>query len=271
MEKIKQLKIGKAIIKGYQSGESCSSLGKRFPVSSGTISKFLKKNGIVVINRQNQQIGLNKTIFSNIDTEEKAYWLGMLYADGYMSKEGNRISLTLKELDKPHLMKFVKFLGGNLKIAYRERLKAFRVSVRCKQIHSDLVKLGCVPNKTWKLNKIPHIPHRLKIHFLRGYFDGDGCITFGQKYKDGRRGVVINIVSNKAMLDAICGFLKDPRNYSKKKNTEILMVRWSGVKAAKLLKRMYENSTIYLERKNTRYNIFKKNGFAAWKSDFPSY
>jgi len=271
MGKINELKIGKAIIKGYEDGESCSSLSKQYPVSRATISKYLKKNGIVVINKQNQQLGLKKNIFSKIDTEEKAYWLGFLYADGYVSPTGNKINLTLKESDKTHIENFKKFLGSDCKITYRSKLNAYRLSIRCKQISQDLISLGCVPNKTWSINSIPNIPKNLKIDFIRGYFDGDGCITFGNTNKEGKRSLVINIVSNKYMLDAICNFLNEKRNYSKKKGTDVEMVRWSGIKAAKLLGLMYDHSTVYLERKLIRYKIFKQNGFAAWKSDFPNY
>ena len=50
-------------------------------------------------------------IFETIDTEEKAYWLGFMYADGYIgaSRYSVGINLSLKDID--HLKKFCKYMG----------------------------------------------------------------------------------------------------------------------------------------------------------------
>jgi intein-encoded DNA endonuclease-like protein len=217
MDKIEMLKIGKSIIEDYNLGKSCMSLSKKYGVSSCTISKFLKKNGISIINRQNEQFGLNKDIFSVIDTEEKAYWLGFLYADGNISSSSNRISIALKESDRSHLEKFKKFIDGNINILYKKSVNACVISFRCKEMKKDLVSLGCVPNKTWIINSIPNIKDELKIHFIRGFFDGDGCITYGNKKKDGKYCISINIVSNKNMLQSICNFFNENKNFTSKK------------------------------------------------------
>lgn len=52
----------------------------------------------------------NENIFSIIDNEEKAYWLGFLYADGYLTDQG-LFGCALQEKDKAHLNKFLTFLG----------------------------------------------------------------------------------------------------------------------------------------------------------------
>ena len=51
-------------------------------------------------------------------------------------------------------------------------------SIKDKQLHADLCKWGCVPNKTFLINKIPNIPRDYVSHFLRGYFDGDGSLHY---------------------------------------------------------------------------------------------
>jgi hypothetical protein len=231
----------------------------------------LKLNGIDVINKQNEQSGLKKDIFSKINNEEKAYWLGFLYADGSIDKNESIISLCLKESDLDHIKKFKTFIGTSNKISYRHKVKAYRLDFRCKSMKEDLVKLGCVPNKTWILSELPNIPEKFKKHFLRGYFDGDGCISFANIRKDGTCLPAISIVSNQKMLKAICDFLEEPYRPTKKAGTEVCSIRWTGTKAIRILNFIYENSTVYLERKYNRYKIFKENGFAARKSDFPSY
>ena len=70
------------------------------------------------------------THFENIDTEEKAYWLGFLYADGYVNANEDKIELCLAEKDFHHLEKFKNFIGLPNKICYREATKAYRYSFR---------------------------------------------------------------------------------------------------------------------------------------------
>nr|DAG90196.1 MAG TPA: endonuclease [Crassvirales sp.] len=48
----------------------------------------------------------NRDFFSVIDTEEKAYWLGFLYADGFISASGNTVGLSISLKDIDHLKKY---------------------------------------------------------------------------------------------------------------------------------------------------------------------
>lgn len=58
-------------------------------------------------------------IFENIDTEEKAYWLGFLYADGCVGSKESKVELSLAEKDLRHMEKFRSFIGIENKISYR--------------------------------------------------------------------------------------------------------------------------------------------------------
>ena len=89
---------------------SLTKLGEAYGVRRQTISKWLKDRGIEVINYQNRS-RLDEHIFDSIDTEEKAYWLGFLFADGNISHTGNRLEVRLSIKDLSHLEKFRKFLG----------------------------------------------------------------------------------------------------------------------------------------------------------------
>lgn len=121
----------------------------------------------------------NSDIFETIDTEEKAYWLGFLYADGYINEEHNFITLGLAAKDKEHIEKFQKFLETNA--PYQDRLnngghpcRFFRL--HDKKIVNDLVKLGCHQKKSLDLKPIFNLNQELSIHWSRGLFDGDGSI-----------------------------------------------------------------------------------------------
>ena len=119
------------------------------------------------------------TNFEKIDTEEKAYWLGFLYADGSVGSKEDKIELGLAEKDLKHIEKFKTFMNINNKISYREKTKSYRMSFRSAQCKQDLINKGCVPKKSLILN-FPNenqVPKYLIRHFIRGYFDGDGCFS----------------------------------------------------------------------------------------------
>ncbi len=81
----------------------------------GTIRDILVKNGVEMrSNKQNsRKYSVNDDYFSIIDTEEKAYWLGFIFADGYISnKNGKRVGITLKSSDRDHIIKFAKAISA---------------------------------------------------------------------------------------------------------------------------------------------------------------
>ena len=193
---LKSFDLKKDIIPLYKKGISLTKLAKQFHTSREYLSKHLKELGVEIINRQNET-KFNENVFDIIDTEEKAYWLGFIYADGYISssplnpnkKSRYAFELSLSAKDTEHLYKFNKFMGSN-----KDNVKISKVKVnnkeftRCrwsivnKHLWFTLYKLGCIPNKSLIL-KFPKLsiflnPKNLVKHFVRGYIDGDGCISY---------------------------------------------------------------------------------------------
>ena len=169
----------KYIISEYKKGKTLSALGREFGVSYSTIRNLLKRKGIKTEGNKHN-FPRDEFYFSNIDSKEKAYWLGFLYADGCVHSNSNEISITLK--DRDHLEKFRKAIKSNNKIGesidkrFSSMPKIYHFSIKDKQLKSDLIKWGCVPNKSLTLTKIPNIPRDFVSHFIRGYFDGDGSL-----------------------------------------------------------------------------------------------
>ena len=161
---------------------SLKQLGKEFGCSYGTIRNLLNKHHIA--SRGNKQgYPRNEFYFNKIDTPEKAYWLGFLYADGCVHNGSSEVSIQLT--DKEHIEKFKQAIGAiNHKIVeihdtrWENAKTLYMFSINDKQLHADLCKWGCVPNKTFFINKIPNIPRDYVSHFLRGYFDGDGSLHY---------------------------------------------------------------------------------------------
>ena len=98
-------KFWKEVSDKYLYGNiSLTKLSKEYKIDRRTLSSYLKRVGITIVNRQNI-CKFNEHVFDNIDSEEKAYWLGFIFADGYISsQEGNyNFEISLKGSDKEHL------------------------------------------------------------------------------------------------------------------------------------------------------------------------
>lgn len=197
--------------------------------------------------------------FEKIDNEEKAYWLGFLYADGSVSSKEDKIELGLAEKDLKHIEKFKKFMEINNKICYREKTKSYRISFRSQSCKQDLIDKGCFPKKSLIL-KFPtneQVPNELLRHFIRGYFDGDGwfCNT-----DNGTR--QIGLIGTQ---DFIEGFLNLMEGKINTKNKIQNVHREGGAKrymfSAKqdiiyFLDYIYKDANIYLDRKYEKYINF---------------
>ena len=200
-------------------------------------------------------------IFETIDTEEKAYWLGFLYADGSVGSKEHKIELGLAEQDLKQIEKFRDFIGIMNKISYRSTTKSYRYSFRSGSCKEDLIKQGCVPKKSLILN-FPtenQVPKNLIRHFIRGYFDGDGWFTNTDSCFQ------IGIIGTE---DFIKGFLDNIEIYNKE-NKIFDVHRKDGAKryvfgaytdVLNFLNWIYKDATIYLDRKYEHYLDFINNG-----------
>jgi DNA-binding transcriptional regulator WhiA len=200
-------------------------------------------------------------IFETIDTEEKAYWLGFLYADGSVGSSDNRIELGLAEKDLKQIEKFRDFIGIKNKISYRSQTKSYRYCFKSIPCKADLIKQGCVPKKSLIL-KFPseeQVPKELIRHFIRGYFDGDGWFTNTESCFQ------VGIIGTE---DFIKGFLNSIEIQNK--NNKIFDVhRKDGAKryvfgayqdVLNFLNWIYQDSHVYLDRKHEYYLDFIQNG-----------
>lgn len=200
-------------------------------------------------------------IFENIDTEEKAYWLGFLYADGCVGSKESKVELSLAEKDLRHIEKFRSFIGIENKISYRPKVKAYRYSFRSSSCKEDLIKQGCLPKKSLIL-KFPteqQVPRSLIRHFVRGYFDGDGWFSNTQGCFQ------VGLIGTENFLK---GFLENAK--MEYKGNKIFNVhRENGAKkyvfsaykdVLSFLDWIYKDSKIYLDRKYEHYLDFLEYG-----------
>ena len=199
--------------------------------------------------------------FEQIDTEEKAYWLGFLYADGSVSSKEDKIELGLAEKDLRHIEKFRDFMGISNKISYRDKTRSYRMSFRSEKCKQDLINKGCTPKKSLILD-FPtenQVPKELIRHFIRGYFDGDGWFSNTECCFQ------VGIIGTENFIK---GFLKNIEGINSK-NAIFIVHREGGAKkyvfgaykdVLNFLNLIYKDANIYLDRKYEHYLDFIKNG-----------
>lgn len=201
-----------------------------------------------------------QNIFSEIDTAEKAYWLGFLYADGYICSERKVFGIALKEEDKGHLIKFCDFLKINTYecIKYNKNTKSYRVQLNDVNIYLDLKRLGFTSKKSYDNDDsiFYKMPEEFKKFFILGIIDGDGYVFIS----DGAQKNLVGIVSNnEKLLESIAKFLCNvfnDKNFVKVTNYDYPRIRLARVKAYKVMKFLYKDTPVFLERKFSNFKNF---------------
>jgi hypothetical protein len=247
-------------------------IAEREGLTIQAISYQLKKRGIDRPVKYNRVHNLNEDFFEVIDTEEKAYWLGFIMADGCVTRssklynQANRLSFNLSAIDRPHLEKFVKAINSSAKITDITPKGTYsnnpisRLSINSVKMCNDLAKYGIVERKTG-YEHLPNLPNELMNHFIRGFFDGDGHATTTRKTVP-----VIGFSSNESMLFELKSFLYHvvglKGNPSILKDKSIFKLSYSGMEdVIKLWDYLYGNATLYLERKYLRlYQLLSSVG-----------
>lgn len=205
-------------------------------------------DGLYVYNQNNDKYR-NSSIFQTINTEEKAYWLGLMYADGYVNEKENRIELTLK--DREHIEKFKLFINAQNKIYIKKAMghEYYRICLRDKKMTLDLVKKGCFQNKSLNIRfpTLKIVPEYLQKHFIRGYFDGDGCLCYSTY------GLSVQIISTKEFLNKLTTVANLKRNKYSRCGQAYQWQNSSQPVVNRFLNYIYKDAKIYLDRKYNKY------------------
>jgi intein-encoded DNA endonuclease-like protein len=184
MRKVIDTQTSKKIVNDYNNNQTLKQIAKKYDTCSQVVKRVLKDNNIS-IRKMTKEFNFNEEYFKAIDTPNKAYFLGLLYADGHIYSTFPKIAITLKEEDGYIIKEMAEDMNSNYPIHRVSRKlndKTFHynyiglTSIRLKE---NLIKLGCTPKKSLIL-EFPteeQVPKKFHSHFIRGYFDGDGCIS----------------------------------------------------------------------------------------------
>ena len=229
---------------------------------------------------------INENYFEAIETERQAYILGFIYSDGCVEKHPTTSALTFSQLEqdadilykiKEELQSDYPMFNAVQKINGKIKTRFYAYS---RKLCEDLVKLGATPRKSLTLTFPFFLKKELLPHFIRGYFDGDGCIWDGKRKKmvvkdktkkEGKRERIVHnvkftftgtdtfIIDLQNILCKEIGLKKNKINYYRAKNRStnehVCTMEYSGRgNIKKLYDYMYKDATIYGERKFKKFN-----------------
>lgn len=256
------------IITLYRKGLSADKIAELLNIDKTTVCKRLKRAGIPRRNRSDYRVQLlDESYFTVIDDERKAYWLGFLMADGFVSVCRHRagifyaLGLKLAASDIEHLERFKKDLKTTADIVvfttnyHPVGKKQARIQVYSKQLIEDLITHGCTPRKSLTLRFPTTVPEDMVQHFMRGYFDGDGSISFDKSTNSWYFGVE----GTREFLSTYQDFLikncdVSPTKLVRGHGRQLFSLRYAGNRQVKsILDWLYSEATVYLQRKFDRY------------------
>ena len=258
MRKLKDLSdIEKSeIINQRKIGITEKEISKKFDISLRQYYKLLKLNNI----EQKSKVvryKFNEDYFETIDTEDKAYFLGFIVADGSVNSKSNVIQITQKEPDILYEFKrYIKYEGDLIKSKTRD---VFDIKISSSKMKSDLLKLGISPNKTMSVG-YPLIPENLQNHFMRGVFDGDGCISIHHDKRDNSDRGQVNICSGsfdfiKEYVDNMVKYCRVKKNNIRQPKGTYYVIDWGGLSDVEsVYEFLYKESNIFLKRKKETYD-----------------
>jgi len=258
----------------YNTGKQQWEVAKELNCSQVSVSNILRKQGIKTrIGKKITYTDINTSFFKKINSEESAYFLGFLYADGNVQINNTAycITLKLKSNDQMIIEKFRDIMSPSSPIKITKNKGSentysyFRINQ--KEICEQLISHGCGPNKSLILEFPTTISRELTHHFLRGYSDGDGTI-YKNHFKNKKTiNTIWKFVSTKQFCNETAKILKEQlgiscsQSLSRPETNKITTTLSVGgnLQVIKALDWIYKDATIYLPRKYDKYLEFKKS------------
>ncbi len=246
--------------------ENCGELVKKSPSHVKTLKHiFCGKKCRTEYRFLNKK---NSKFFENINTEEKAYWLGFICADGWMCNRDPSFGVGLSSVDKIHLMKFARLFDAkiieNTRVVHGKIYYRVQIQVYNPFLYEQLLSKGVVPNKSLinRLDVFKYVPKYLSSHFVRGWFDGDGSIYIN-KVKCANTFSICGTKGNLRKIQSMILNGVENLRVTKIKSTKgIFALEWGGSHQAIAIRNwLYNDATVFLSRKKEKFNkVVRKIG-----------
>ena len=261
MEKDKMLKIYNK--EHIENGLSYKKIQEKYNIERGTWTYYAQKYNLKYDGRKYR---CNDEYFDVIDSSDKAYILGFLYADGYISNDG-RIGMLLNEKDI-EVMTFIlnklcpakTIKNYNNQSIKRDPQIKFRIT--SEVLYNRLLELGfCIDKTNTDSNILNNILKDFKKDFIRGYLDGDGNIRC-QHLNNESYSIAVSICNGSIQI------LKDIEKYFSNLNIRFAKIKtysnkseyytlsyYRKTEVSKICEHIYDNDGFALERK--KHNALK--------------
>ena len=244
----------------YINGMSMEKIAKAYGVSRTPIERIFKEHNIKTRDdsHKGRIYSIDESYFENIDTPNKAYILGLLYADGMNKEETGLIKIELQERDSHIIYHINEELKSNYPIKKHELSKknpnhqdTYCLQFVNRKISKDLANLGVTARKSLTITFPNCVPDKYIRDFIRGYVDGDGHIRTKEKH-------FITICSTPEFCQSLGELLKSKLGIDYKihntrnDRTQVLHV-FKIKQVKKLFEYLYSDSQLYIERKHDAY------------------
>lgn len=239
-------KTESTIVRLYKSGISQENVGKKTNTSRIIVARVLRDHNVKPRSGAPKRwYSVNSNAFDDLSDEQTAYWYGFLFADGATSRSCIIVGLAKK--DEKHLNKLSSFLKCE-KTARPAPNNSVVISISDRPLANKLVSMGIFPHRKKSFLPFGIIPETSLRHFLRGWFDGDGC---AYKYP------MLSFIAHSKFLDKVQRiFIKEcsaKRVTLKSPHGMWGNLVYRGVYRCKAITDyLYKDATIFLERKKKR-------------------
>ena len=255
------------VVSLYQSGSSFRDIVRKLgKISPNTIRRMLQDADVKI----RPMIHVSKrtcdeSYFDIIDTEDKAYWLGFIMADGCIRTNSHSLTVNLSTVDIGHLEKLRTCLRSDQPFYHQKDIKS-TCGLTClnicnKKLTDALSSKGIIAHN----KSIFKVENSLRRHFWRGVVDGNGTIGFCYNKSRFCRSpqIRISLVGNTETIDRFYEFCLEHiktkavphRNITGRKLDEF---RIGSRKALTIGSLLYDNSTMFLDRKKRRFNRIRR-------------
>lgn len=242
-------------------------VSKKFNLCFETIAKILKERGVSQWPRHlRNNPNLDESYFEKIDTEAKAYFLGLIIADGNVfefksSTRQKMTSISLDDGDRYMLEKFREEVKATRKVSGDGR-GCSQIMIPSSKLANDLSKYGVVPRKSF-ITYLPIIDDSFMPPLIRGILDGDGNITSHYITSQKKHLHSMSFCGTHRLMSELSDYLTEKAELTFKpnvydyKNRQLSEISIRSVENMERLGNyLYKDSTIYLKRKRDIFDDF---------------
>lgn len=203
---------------------------------------------------------INENYFNEIDSHNKAYYLGFITADGYNYTKKGTIVITQSGIQSDIIFKLNAEIGSNAPIINKpnktNQQKIYELRINSRKISNILSSYGIIQKKSHE-TYFPNISEEFYNSYILGYYDGDGGINFS---KNNYNNSIINFTGNESLINKIKEIIDNKFNRNgtisirHKNKPNIITLNYTGKRSCyKILTWLYNDSTLFIDSKKDKY------------------